>query len=320
MDLKQVIKLVQEEVENLEYKGHPRELYEPMNYMVQLGGKRLRPVALVLAASLFGADFSKAINAAKGLEVFHNFTLVHDDIMDKAPIRRGQPTVHEKWNENIAILSGDALMIKVYDHFLAGNYNNLSDILKTFNKAAIEVCEGQQLDMNFEVKNDVTVADYIEMIRLKTSVLLGCAFKVGAIIGNATPEDCKHIYNFGEQLGLAFQLQDDFLDCFGDPEKFGKQVGGDIISNKKTYLMLTALNLDKSGELQQWVNAKNFDAAEKVHAVKNIYKELGVDTLAKSLMLEYYKKALSSFDCINVANEKKSNILSFGQLLMERAS
>lgn len=320
MDLKGVIELVQQEVETLKYDGTPSELYHPMNYMVQLGGKRLRPVALVLAANLFNADFNQAINAAKGIEVFHNFTLVHDDIMDKAPIRRGQPTVHEKWNENIAILSGDALMIKVYDHFLAGNYDNLSEILTTFNKAAIEVCEGQQLDMNFEVRNDVAVADYLEMIRLKTSVLLGCAFKVGAILAKASKQDCESIYNYGEQLGLAFQLQDDFLDCFGDPKKFGKQVGGDIISNKKTYLMLTALSLDKSGELQKWISSSNFDNTEKVNAVKDIYKKLGVDVMAKDLMLEYYKKALKSFDAIDLPKNKKNNILSFGELLMNRAS
>lgn len=320
MDLKGVIELVQQEVETLKYDGTPSELYHPMNYMVQLGGKRLRPVALVLAANLFNADFNQAISAAKGIEVFHNFTLVHDDIMDKAPIRRGQPTVHEKWNENIAILSGDALMIKVYDHFLAGNYGNLNEILTAFNKAAIEVCEGQQLDMNFEVRNDVAVADYLEMIRLKTSVLLGCAFKVGAILAKASKQDCESIYSYGEQLGVAFQLQDDFLDCFGDPKRFGKQVGGDIISNKKTYLMLTALSLDKSGELQKWISSSNFDSTEKVNAVKEIYKKLGVDVMAKDLMLEYYKKALKSLDAIDLPKNKKNNILSFGELLMNRAS
>ena len=243
---KEIIPLVQDEISNTTYSGSPGELYDPMNYILQLGGKRLRPVTALLASQLFGSTLDRALPAAKAIEVFHNFTLVHDDIMDKAPLRRGKQTVHEKWNDNIAILSGDTLLIEVYNHFLEGEYTNLSEILKVFNRTAIEVCEGQQLDMNFETRTDVTLAEYMNMIRLKTSVLVGGSFKIGALVAEASKENADLIYEFGVNLGIAFQLQDDYLDCFGEPEKFGKQVGGDIISNKKTFMMLKAMELDQS--------------------------------------------------------------------------
>lgn len=320
LSLEQVIGLVQKEIQNTSYVGSPKELYDPMNYILQLGGKRLRPVTVLLGAGLFSENFESAIPAAKAIEVFHNFTLVHDDIMDDAPLRRGKATVHEKWDPNIAILSGDSLLIKVYDHFLEGNYSNLSSILKVFNQTAIEVCEGQQLDMNFETRNDVTIPEYIEMIRLKTSVLVGGAMKIGALVAQASESESQLIYDFGVNVGLAFQLQDDYLDCFGDPEKFGKQVGGDIISNKKTFMMLKALELDTTGAITNWVNKTEFDAEEKVNAVKEIYLSLGIDQLAFEMMDHYYQKGLESLAKIQTAEANKESLKVFAAKLMKRSS
>lgn len=320
LKLEEAIAVVQKEIKNTKYEGSPRELYDPMNYILQLGGKRLRPVTVLLGASLFSDNYQAAIPAAKGIEVFHNFTLVHDDIMDDAPLRRGQATVHEKWNANVAILSGDSLLIKVYDHFLEGNYKNLSSILSVFNKTALEVCEGQQLDMNFESRDNVSIDEYVNMIRLKTSVLVGGALEIGALVGGASKEDAELIYSFGVNIGLAFQLQDDYLDCFGDPEKFGKQVGGDILSNKKTFMMLKALELDTSGELQNWVNQTEFVNEEKVAAVKDIYLKLGVDQLAFALMDKFYEKGLSSLQKIKVPEADKVALKSFAAQLMKRSS
>lgn len=317
--LEEVISIVQNEVKEINYLGEPKELYEPMNYVLQLGGKRLRPVTVLLAANLFSENISLAIPAAKAIEVFHNFTLVHDDIMDDAPLRRGKQTVHEKWNDNVAILSGDSLLIKSYDHFLEGNYKNLIEVLSTFNTTAIEVCEGQQLDMNYETRSDVTIDDYIKMIRLKTSVLLGGSMKIGALLAESNSSDAEHLYDFGVNLGLAFQLQDDYLDCFGDPEKFGKQIGGDIISNKKTFMMLKALELDNSGELNKWIEKESFNSSEKVVAVKALYKTLKVDELASELMDEYYSKGLESLAAISINDEKKIMLKSFAAQLMKRS-
>lgn len=320
LGFQEIIPLVQQEIANTKYEGSPAELYNPMNYILQLGGKRLRPVTALLAAQLFNCDLQSAMPAAKAVEVFHNFTLVHDDIMDKAPLRRGKATVHEKWDDNIAILSGDTLLIEVYNHFLEGGYTNLADILKVFNQTAIEVCEGQQLDMNFETRDDVTIDEYINMIRLKTSVLVGGAFKIGALVAKASDKEADLIYDFGVNLGIAFQLQDDYLDCFGDPEKFGKQVGGDIISNKKTFMMLKALELDSSGELQSWVDKSEFSNEEKVEAVKAIYKNLKVDDLAFQLMDEFYQKSVASLNKIEASQESKDKIIEFAQALMKRSS
>ncbi len=320
MEYQDIISLVQDEIEQTSYNGHPSELYEPMNYMIQLGGKRLRPVTTLLSTQLFSGDIKKAIPAAKAIEVFHNFTLIHDDIMDKAPLRRGKETVHEKWNNNIAILSGDTLLIEVYNHFLEGKYENLALILKVFNQTAIQVCEGQQLDMNFETRQDVTIEEYINMIRLKTSVLVGGAFKIGALVANAKESESDLIYEFGVNLGIAFQLQDDYLDCFGDPEKFGKQVGGDIISNKKTFMMLKALEIDSTGELQDRISKKVFDPEEKVESVKALYKKLHVDTLAFDLMNEYYSKAIDSLHQIESLEDAKNKIIRFAEDLMKRSS
>ncbi len=320
LDYQEIISIVQHEIEQTSYKGYPTELYEPMNYMIQLGGKRLRPVTTLLAAQLFSEEVSKALPAAKAIEVFHNFTLIHDDIMDKAPLRRGKETVHEKWDDNIAILSGDTLLIEVYNHFLEGNYKNIAEILKVFNQIAIEVCEGQQLDMNFEKREDVTIDEYINMIRLKTSVLVGGAFKIGALVANASESDATLIYEFGENLGIAFQLKDDYLDCFGDPEKFGKQVGGDILSNKKTFMMLKALEMDTTGELKKSIYQNEFNAKKKIDFVKSLYKKLKVDELAFDLMEAYYRKAIQSLNKIESPQFSKNKIIQFAEDLMQRAS
>lgn len=320
LDYQEIISIVQHEIEQTSYKGYPTELYEPMNYMIQLGGKRLRPVTTLLAAQLFSEEVSKALPAAKAIEVFHNFTLIHDDIMDKAPLRRGKETVHEKWDDNIAILSGDTLLIEVYNHFLEGNYKNIAEILKVFNQIAIEVCEGQQLDMNFEKREDVTIDEYINMIRLKTSVLVGGAFKIGALVANASESDATLIYEFGENLGIAFQLKDDYLDCFGDPEKFGKQVGGDILSNKKTFMMLKALEMDTTGELKKSIYQNEFNAKKKIDFVKGLYKKLKVDELAFDLMEAYYRKAIQSLNKIESPQFSKNKIIQFAEDLMQRAS
>lgn len=320
LKFEEIVELVLSTIKQTTYTGEPKELYEPMNYFLQLGGKRLRPVTTVLAAQLFDAPAEKAIPAAKAIEVFHNFTLVHDDIMDNAPLRRGKATIHEKWNPNIAILSGDTLLIQAYNHFLEGNYQNLAPILSVFNDVAIEVCEGQQLDMNFEQQSDVSIPDYLNMIKLKTSVLLGAALKIGALVANAKETEAEKVYNFGVNLGIAFQLKDDYLDCFGDPEKFGKQVGGDIISNKKTFLLLKALELDQSGAIQKWIDQKDFIPAEKVKAVKALYLSLGVDKLIFDLMDDYYTIAIQQLNEIQVDPEKKDILFNFGKHLMERSS
>lgn len=320
LDLKAAIQLVGKTVQETSYKGSPNELYDPINYIMGLGGKRLRPVLAVLGYQAFNNEPEKALPLAKAIELFHNFTLVHDDIMDDAPLRRGQATVHEKWNDSIAILAGDAMLIKVYDHFLEGGYVNLAELLRVFNKTAIEVCEGQQMDMNFETRSDVSVEDYIEMIRLKTSVLVGGALQLGALAAGASKEKAQLIYDFGVNIGLAFQLKDDYLDCFGDPEKFGKQVGGDIISNKKTFMMLKALEKDASGKLAAWLTKSSFDKEEKVEAVKAIYLSEGIDQLAFDEMDKFNQKGLSALEALNLSKEQQLPLAQFAQVLMERTT
>ncbi len=299
----------------------PIELYEPIQYTLQLGGKRIRPVLVLLGCEMFGGKVKDAVPAALGIELFHNFTLLHDDIMDNAPLRRGKETVHEKWNSNIAILSGDTMFVKACQQFLLANTSNTKQVLDCFFQTAVEVCEGQQLDMNFETQSHVKIDDYIEMIRLKTAVLLGGALKIGAYIGNATEENANWIYHFGMHIGIAFQLQDDILDVFGDAEKVGKQVGGDIISNKKTFLLLKAIelcNVEQSKELNNWINKKEFNAKEKVTAVTNIYNALNVRQLAEQEMNNHFEIALNYLKLISVATENKYEVERLANKLMER--
>ena len=315
--------LIEEALKNKAYGSSPKELYEPISYIMSLGGKRLRPVLVLMAADFFGGDISKAIHPALAVELFHNFTLVHDDIMDKAPLRRNQPTVHKKWNENVAILSADAMMVKAYQELCKAEISVLPALLDIFSETAVKVCEGQQFDMNYELQNKVSIIQYLKMIELKTAVLLGGSLKIGAIIGGAREEDAQALYNFGKHIGIAFQLQDDILDVFADSEKFGKQKGGDIIANKKTYLLLKAVEMVEGNrymkeELEQWLNAPQFNPSEKVEAVTNIYNFLNVKELATKEMKKQYDLAFTFLEPIPVDENKKRELISFAESLMAR--
>lgn len=319
--IKQLQEIIVKAVNEIDYPAQPKELYQPIAYLMSLGGKRLRPALVLMATDLFGGDVEEAISPALAIELFHNFTLMHDDIMDNAPLRRGKPTVHEKWNASVAILSGDVMFVKAYKLMIQVRPEILSGVLEVFNKTAVEVCEGQQIDMNFEVRQNVSIAEYLEMIRLKTAVLLGGALKIGALIGKANAENADLLYQFGENLGIAFQLQDDILDVYGDPEKFGKQVGGDIICNKKTYLLIKALELAKDQDaktLELWLQQTNFDTTEKVEAVKGIYNRLNIRQIAEKAMQQHATKALQALENIDVAPENKSILLGFAEMLMAR--
>jgi geranylgeranyl diphosphate synthase type II len=313
--------LINDAVGKLSYPAYPADLYEPISYILSIGGKRMRPALLLLACDLFGGDVDKAIEPALAIEIFHNFTLMHDDIMDKAPLRRGKATVHEKWNANVAILSGDAMMVEANRMMMKVDDSILRKVLDVFNDTATGVCEGQQIDMSFEQRNDVSIEEYINMIRLKTAVLLGGALKIGSIIGGAALTDAQLIDAFGVNLGIAFQLQDDILDVYGDPEKFGKQVGGDIISDKKTFLLIRALELAKDNQAQtlnHWLNITEFDNAEKVKVVTEIYNELDIRQHAEQAMQTYADKAFAALDAINLPEDHKQYLRDFADGLLVR--
>ncbi len=307
------------EISKLDFPAHPSNLYDPLRYFLKLGGKRMRPMLTLMGAELFGTPAEKAIHAALSVEIFHNFTLIHDDIMDEAPLRRKQPTLHSKWNTNVAILAGDVLFVKAYQEICKQDASVLPDLMQIFNKTAAEVCEGQQMDMDFETRSDVSIPDYIEMIRLKTSVLLGCALEMGSIVAEASSVNRKLVYTFGEHIGIAFQIQDDILDLYADPEKFGKQVGGDVLSNKKTLLLLKAFELASESQqdrLNSLLNESNPE--KKVAEVRNLFDELGVRKAARDLMDEYYKVAQKALDQIDVAEEKKAGLKSLAEFLFNR--
>ncbi len=311
---------VEQEIANIAYTQQPEELYKPIEYIMQLGGKRLRPVLTLMANDMFGGESPKAIKAALAIEMFHNFTLVHDDIMDNADIRRGQPTVHIKWNQTIAILSGDLMMIKATDLLCETETNDLRTLISVFNKTAAEVCEGQQWDMNFETQNNVTEQDYLKMITLKTAVLLGCALKVGALIGGANADDANHLYEFGKNIGIAFQLQDDILDSFGEGDKVGKKIGGDIAANKKTILLIEALNSatgDDKDELYYWLGAKS---EEKIEAVLNLYAKYKVRDKAEQLKEQYLQLAFEHLKQVSIPTENTLLLKQTAIDLMERMS
>lgn len=313
--------LIEDAVTKLQYPLYPAELYEPITYILSVGGKRMRPALLLMACDLFDGDVKAAIPPALAIEVFHNFTLVHDDIMDNAPLRRGKVTVHEKWNPNVAILSGDVMLVEAYKLIMQVDTSILRHVLEVFSNTAVGVCEGQQFDMNFEQQDQVQIDDYLNMIRLKTAVLLGGALKIGALIGDASDYDADLLCTFGEQLGIAFQLQDDILDVYGDPDKFGKQVGGDIISNKKTYLLIKALELADGAEkqtLEKWLTQTNFNAAEKVEAVTGIYNQINVRQYAEQAMLEFADKAFGALDRISLPEDRKQYLRDFADGLMVR--
>ena len=319
-DLTQLIELINNRLEELSYGEEPTELYEPIRYIMSLGGKRMRPLLVLLAYRLFKDDVESILDQAIAVEVFHNFTLMHDDIMDEAPLRRGQATVHEKWSESVAILSGDVMLVKAYDLLLEAP-GNLKQIIKDFNECAAGVCEGQQFDMNFEQLPTVSEDTYINMIRLKTAVLLGYSLKLGAMLANASQEEAQKLYDFGVQVGIGFQLKDDLLDVYADQAKFGKQVGGDIISNKKTFLLLKALELadtDQKADLDKWLNAENFDNTEKVQDVMRIYDEIGIRQLTLAKMDDYFANGFNALDGINVPAEKKTALSDFTTYLINR--
>lgn len=295
---------------------HPAELYDPIRYIMSIGGKRIRPTLLMLGCEIFGGDIDDAIPAALAVEMFHNFTLVHDDIMDKAPIRRGKETVYKKWNTNIAILAGDTMMPLSYDYILRCDEALIKDVLLIFNQTAKEVCEGQQLDLNFETADTVSIDQYLEMIRLKTAVLLGSSLKIGSILAKASKENIENIYQFGLNLGMAFQLRDDLLDVYGDTILFGKQTGGDIATNKKTFLYLKAIEL--ADTQQKKVLLDNFskiltDNTEKVEAVIGIYNTLEMKSHSEKLIDDYFQEALKFVDLLSLNEEKKDllNILAY---------
>jgi len=317
------INLVNDALEKISFKKEPQELYAPIKYTLDLGGKRIRPALLLLANDLFGGNDQQAMNAALAIEVFHNFTLVHDDIMDKAPLRRGKPTVYKKWDENIAILSGDVMLIQAIQLLSKDNPKQLQEILELFNATAVQVCEGQQYDMNFETLSNVSIDDYLKMIELKTAVLLACSLKMGALFADAKSTDAHHIYDFGKNLGIAFQLMDDILDLYGDPEKVGKRVGGDVVSNKKTYLLLKAQELATGKlkkELEFALSSSVLTDEKKVEKVKAIFDELNIKQLAMDEMNLFYNTALSNLDSIDAPIEKKMNFEGFAKKLMNRES
>ncbi|WP_165749938.1 polyprenyl synthetase family protein [Cellulophaga sp. Z1A5H] len=299
----------------------PINLYEPITYILSLGGKRLRPILTLMTADIFGADYKKALDAALAVEVFHNFSLVHDDIMDDAPLRRGKATVHEKWDINTGILSGDAMLINAYQLFENYEGEVFRSLAKLFSKTAIEVCEGQQYDVDFETRDDVTIPEYLKMIEYKTAVLVGAAMKMGAIIANASTEGQDSIYEFGRNLGIAFQLQDDYLDAFGDPKTFGKQVGGDIIENKKTFLYLKALAQsapEQVSELEHLFSIQPVDATEKIDTVKSIFLESGAAERTQKEIVIYTEKAFDVLAKLEISEEKKLVLKYFGESLMQR--
>ena len=299
----------------------PRNLYEPIHYILDLGGKRMRPVLTLMSAEVFDANYKKALPAALAVEVFHNFSLVHDDIMDDAPLRRGHETVHEKWNLNTGILSGDAMLILAYQYFEQYEPIIFKDLAKLFSKTALEVCEGQQWDVDFEERNDVTIPEYLQMIQCKTAVLVAAAMKMGAIIAETSEENANLIYDFGLNLGLAFQLQDDFLDAFGDPETFGKQVGGDIIENKKTYLYLKAVAFSKdeeAKELKRLFSIQLEDNSDKIKTVKALFNSSGASKATQDAIQDFTLKAFQTLDKMNISIEKKEMLKAFGGNLMGR--
>ncbi len=299
----------------------PQNLYEPIAYILGLGGKRLRPILTLMSADIFNCDYKKALDAALSVEIFHNFSLVHDDIMDDAPLRRGNVTVHEKWDVNTGILSGDAMLIMAYQLFEKYDPNMFRSLASLFSKTALEVCEGQQYDVDFETRNDVTIPEYLKMIEYKTAVLVGAAMKMGAIVANASVEDQDRIYSFGRDLGLAFQLQDDYLDAFGNPETFGKQVGGDIIENKKTFLYLKAeeLSNDKNkAVLNALFNGTVEDHTSKIETVKTIFKSSGAAEATQREIENYTNKAFLILESLNVSEDKKMLLREFGEFLMNR--
>ncbi|MGF1670670.1 MAG: polyprenyl synthetase family protein [Balneolaceae bacterium] len=322
MDIKEQIKIIDYELNHLGFEREPSELYEPIRYFLKNGGKRLRPLLTLLGCYLFTDDYQRALKPGIGVEIFHNFTLVHDDIMDNAPIRRGNKTVHEKWNKNVAILSGDTMLFKAYDYLIQVDKELVQKIIALFNQCAVEVCEGQQHDMNFENRSTVSEQEYIRMIQSKTASLLGFSLQLGALVGGANDEDANNLKCFGLLLGTGFQLKDDLLDVYGEAKKFGKRVGGDIIANKKTYLLIQALNLANSSQkevLEYWLQKHGHDE-EKVEQITEIYNQIGIKELAESKMNEYFTSGFQYLDKVSCSSERKNHLIVFSKSLIYRES
>lgn len=306
-------------VEQIHYNAEPKNLYDPIRYILSIGGKRIRPLLMLMGYNLYREDVDTIINNALALETYHNFTLLHDDLMDKSDMRRGNPTVHKKWNDNTAILSGDTMLIMAYQLFNKGVKTD--EAWTAFIDATLGVGEGQQYDIDFETRNDVTESEYMEMIRMKTSLLLGYALKIGALLGGADKEDVNNLYTFGEKMGLAYQLQDDWLDVYGDPTKFQKKLGGDIVDNKKTFMLINALqraNAEQKVELNRWIATTDGDPSQKIEAVTHIYNILGIDKLAQQKIEELFAESLKSLDQVKVQEEKKTELRIFANKLLGR--
>lgn len=321
MTADEILSMFNEYLDNLQYARKPRTLYEPIKYVLSLGGKRIRPTLMLLAYQLYKDDPQSILSSACAIETYHNYTLLHDDLMDNAPIRRGRPTVHKKWNANAAILSGDSMLVLAYHYMAQWNGSKLKEIINLFTETALEIGEGQQLDMDFETRNDVSEAEYIKMIRLKTSVLLACSLKIGAILAGCSAEDADNLYRFGEQIGLAFQLQDDFLDVYGDTKVFGKAIGGDILCNKKTYMLINAFNkADKiqRAELQKWFDAKDYVPAEKIAAVTALYNAIGIKQLAEEKIAYFFEQSKTYIRAVQVPEERKQELIAYAQRMMKR--
>lgn len=317
----QILKLVNDYLEQLPYDRRPASLYEPIRYVLSMGGKRIRPVLMLLSYNLFKEDPETILMPACALETYHNYTLLHDDLMDNADLRRGHETVHKKWNANTAILSGDSMLVLAYQRMQQCSSDKMAEVLALFTETALEIGEGQEYDMAFEHRDDVSEEEYIEMIRLKTSVLLACALKIGAILAGASKEDADNLYRFGEQIGLAFQLQDDFLDVYGDTRVFGKAIGGDITSNKKTFMLINALNHaneEQRRQLESWIGATKFDRDEKVAAVTRLYNEIGIDRMAQDKIAYYFEQSRKYLQAVSVDESRKAELAAYAQRMMNR--
>lgn len=317
----QLLDKINTHVAELQFTRSPKELYEPVEYVLSLGGKRIRPVLMLMGYNLFKEDVTRIYGPATGIEVYHNYTLLHDDLMDRADMRRGKATVHKVWNDNTAILSGDAMLVLAYQYMADCPPAHLKEVMDLFSLTALEICEGQQMDMDFERRSDVKEEEYIEMIRLKTAVLLAAALKIGAVLANASSEDAERLYEFGVQIGVAFQLQDDLLDVYGDPAVFGKKIGGDILCNKKTYMLIKALEQadeEQAAELKRWIEAEAFDPEKKIEAVTALYNQMGIRAVCENKMREYYTRAMESLDAVSVVVEKKKELKALMEHLMYR--
>ena len=319
----QILEKVEQALGSLPYERKPEGLYAPVRYVLSLGGKRIRPVLMLMGYNLYKDDVERIMMPALGLETYHNYTLLHDDLMDRADVRRGHATVHRKWDENAAILSGDSMLVLAYQRMAQCDAGLLPQVMELFTETALEIGEGQQYDIEFETRNDVTEDEYIEMIRLKTSVLLACALKLGAMLAGAPKTDAEILYDFGEQIGLAFQLQDDYLDVYGDFKTFGKRIGGDILCNKKTYMLINAQQLANDSqrkELEYWLTAKDYDEEDKIKSVTHLYDEIGIPQIARKKIEYYYSLAEQSLAKVNLPEEKKSLLWQYAQQMLNRQS